>query len=139
MRSSISLRGKPSQQCIRHGSENLKHWRQGRRSGYISQKMFNLNDSKHKRPRTWRIMRRPNLWKIVLEEGEEKHIKITEITSNKIIEESFPNLTKEWPAYQGIRSIQDRAKKKKNSPGYIIIKTLSLQNKERIKDAREKI
>lgn len=138
MRSSISLRGKPSQQYIRHGSENLKHWRQGRRSGYISQKMFNLNDSKHKRPRTWRIMRRPNLWKIVLEEGEEKHIKITEITSNKIIEESFPNLTKEWPAYQGIRSIQDRAKKK-NSPGYIIIKTLSLQNKERIKDAREKI
>lgn len=56
-------------------------------------------------------MRRPNLWKIVFEEGEEKHIKITEITSNKIIEESFSNLTKEGPAFQGIRSIQDKAKK----------------------------
>lgn len=56
-------------------------------------------------------MRRPNLWKIVLEEGEEKHIKITEITSNKIVEESFPNLTEEGTAFQGIRSIQDKAKK----------------------------
>lgn len=53
-------------------------------------------------------MRRPNLWKIVIEEGEEKNIKVTEITSNKIIKESFPNLKKGGPAYQGIR-IQDRA------------------------------
>jgi hypothetical protein len=66
-----------------------------------------------------------------LEEGVETQTKGINILFNRIIAENFPNLEKErvtqvleasrTPNYQN---------QKRNSPGHIIIKTLSTQNKE---------
>ena len=37
-----NLKGKPHQQTIRDGRENLMHWRQDRRNGYLGQRKFKL-------------------------------------------------------------------------------------------------
>jgi hypothetical protein len=67
-------------------------------------------------------------------EGEEIQTKVIDNLLNGIITENFPNLEKE--SHTGTVCLQNP---KKNTNRHIIIKTLSIQNKERIlKIAREK-
>ncbi|KAL6073026.1 hypothetical protein STEG23_000444 [Scotinomys teguina] len=88
----------------------------------------------------WDTMKRPNLQIIGLEEGEEYQPKGTENIFNKIIEENFPNLNKEIPIkIQETYRTPNRLDPQKKSSRHIIIKTLNMQNKERIlRAAKEK-
>lgn len=87
----------------------------------------------------WDTMKRPSLRKTWIEEGKESHLKGLENISNNIIEENVPNL-KEMPlkvqeAYRATSRLAQRRK----SLCQIIIKTLNIQNKERmLKAARGK-
>ncbi|OPX54009.1 RBD-like domain-containing protein [Oceanospirillum multiglobuliferum] len=87
----------------------------------------------------WDTMKRPNLRIIGIEEGEEYQLKGTENIFNKIIEENFPNLKKEIPMkIQEAYRTPNRLDQKKISH-HIIIKTLNIQNKERLlRAAKEK-
>jgi hypothetical protein len=72
-------------------------------------------------------MTRPNL-QIIVEENEDFQLKGPGNIFNKIIEENFPNLKKEMPmniqeAYRG----PNRLDQKRNSSGYIIIRTTAGQ------------
>ncbi|KAL6090872.1 hypothetical protein STEG23_021833 [Scotinomys teguina] len=85
-------------------------------------------------------MKRPNIRIIGIEEGEEYQLKDTENIFNKIIEENFPNLKKEPPIkIQETYRTPNRLDPQKKSSRHIIIKTLNIQNKERIlRTAKEK-
>ena len=88
----------------------------------------------------WDTMKRPNLRIIGIEEGEDLQLKGPENIFNKIIEENFPNLKKELPikVLEAYRT-PNKLDQKRKSPRHIIIKTLSIQNKERIlRASREK-
>ncbi|KAL6081673.1 hypothetical protein STEG23_005580 [Scotinomys teguina] len=87
----------------------------------------------------WDTMKRPNLRIIGIEEGEYQ-LKCTENIFNKIIEENFPNLNKEIPIkIQEAHRTPNRLDPQKKSSRYIIIKTLNIQNKEKIlRAAKEK-
>jgi hypothetical protein len=78
-------------------------------------------------------MKRPNLRIIGIEEGEDSHVKGPENVFNKI----FPNLEKD--GYKLTRNLQNtkqiRLEKKIHN---IIIKTLTVQNKERVLKATRK-
>ena len=84
-------------------------------------------------------MKRPNL-KIIGVEGEELQLKGPENIFNKIIEENFPNLKNDIPMkVQEAYRTPNRLDQKKTSPRHIIIKTQSIQIKERIlRAAKEK-
>ncbi|KAL6038221.1 hypothetical protein STEG23_027303, partial [Scotinomys teguina] len=88
----------------------------------------------------WDTMKRPNIRIIGIEEGEEYQLKGTENIFNKIIEENFPNLKKEPPIkIQEAYRTPNRLDPQKKSSHHIIIKTLNIQNKERIlRAAKEK-
>jgi hypothetical protein len=90
----------------------------------------------------WDTMKRPNLRIMGVQEGENIHTKGFDNLFNRIIAENFPNLEKErvtqvQEAYRR-PNCQDQ---KRNTPRYIIIKTFSKMNKERIlkvaKDRRQ--
>ena len=76
-------------------------------------------------------MKRPNLFIIGIEEGEEVQLKIRENIFNKIIEKNFPNLKKDMQLKikEAYRNRQDQ---KQNSPCHILIKMLNIQNKDKI-------
>ncbi|KAL6045228.1 hypothetical protein STEG23_009520 [Scotinomys teguina] len=81
----------------------------------------------------WDTMKRPNLRIIEIEEGEEYQLKGTENIFNKIIEENFSNLNKEIPIkIQEAYRTPNRLDPQNKSSRHIIIKTLNIQNKERI-------
>ncbi|CAH7484839.1 AABR07011733.1 [Phodopus roborovskii] len=88
----------------------------------------------------WDTMKRPNLRIIGIEEGEEAQLKGAENIFNKIIEENFPNLKKDMPMkVQEAYRTPNRLDQRKKTPRHIIIKTPSIQNKERIlRAAKEK-
>ncbi|KAL6087914.1 hypothetical protein STEG23_008170 [Scotinomys teguina] len=88
----------------------------------------------------WDTMKRSNIRIIGIEEGEEYQLKGTENIFNKIIEENFPNLKKEPPIkIQEAYRTPNRLDPQKKSSHHIIIKTLNIQNKERIlRAAKEK-
>lgn len=88
----------------------------------------------------WNTGKRPNLWKIGKEKGEEIHIKGTENISNKTIEKNCHNLKKDGPfKVHEVYRTSDRLGQKKNSPLHIIIKTPKVQNKARyLNVAKEK-
>ncbi|KAL6084830.1 hypothetical protein STEG23_032879 [Scotinomys teguina] len=88
----------------------------------------------------WDTMERSNIRIIGIEEGEEYQLKGTENIFNKIIEENFPNLKKEPPIkIQEAYRTPNRLDPQKKSSRHIIIKTLNIQNKERIlRAAKEK-
>jgi hypothetical protein len=83
-------------------------------------------------------MKRPNLIIIGIEE-DDSQFKGPENIFNKIIEEKLPNLKKKI-----LRKVQDayrtlnRFSQKRKIPHHIIIKTLNIQNKERISKASRK-
>lgn len=85
-------------------------------------------------------MKRPSLRKTGLEEREESHLKGLENISNNIIEENVPNLKKKMPLkVQEAYRTKSRLAQRRKSLCQIIIKTLNIQNKERmLKAAREK-
>lgn len=63
----------------------------------------------------------------------------TENIFNKVIEQNFPYLRKEVQnKVQEAYKTENRLYHKRNSPDYIIIKLLSIQNKERILKASGK-
>ncbi|KAL6030381.1 hypothetical protein STEG23_024291 [Scotinomys teguina] len=81
----------------------------------------------------WDTMKRPNIRIIGIEEGEEYQLKGTENIFNKIIEENFNYLKKEPPIkIQEAYRTPKRLDPQKKSSFHIIIKTLNIQNKERI-------
>ncbi|CAH7172607.1 LOC299282 [Phodopus roborovskii] len=88
----------------------------------------------------WDTMKRPNLRIIGIEEGEEAQLKGAENIFNKIIEENFPNLKKDMPMkVQEAYRTPNRLDQRKKTPRHIIIKTPSIQNKEKIlRAAKEK-
>ncbi|KAL6085855.1 hypothetical protein STEG23_033186 [Scotinomys teguina] len=88
----------------------------------------------------WDTIKRSNIRIIGIEEGEEYQLKGTENIFNKIIEENFPNLKKEPPIkIQEAYRTPNRLDPQKKSSRHIIIKTLNIQNKERIlRAAKEK-
>jgi hypothetical protein len=76
-------------------------------------------------------MRRTNLRIIGVEESEDSQLKGPVNISNKIIEESFPNLKKEVPInIQEAYRTSNRLDQKRNSSHLIIVKTPNTQNKE---------
>jgi hypothetical protein len=81
-------------------------------------------------------MKRPNLKIIGIEEFQ---VKGPENIFNKIIEENFRNLNKEMPIKTQKANRTPNTLEKIMFPCYVIIKTLNIQNKERmLKAAREK-
>jgi hypothetical protein len=85
-------------------------------------------------------IKRPNLRTMDTEEKEEVQEKGIHNIFNKIITENFPNLKKVLPnQVQEASWTPNRLDQNRTSPWYIIIKTTSTENKERIlKTAREK-
>ena len=85
-------------------------------------------------------MRRPNLRIIGVDENEDFQVKGPANIFNKIIEENFPNLTKEMPMnIQEASRTPNRLDQKRNSSRHIIIRTTNALNKDRIlKAVREK-
>ena len=85
----------------------------------------------------WDTMKRQNLRIIVgIEEGEVQ-LKNTETIFDKMIEENFPNLKKDM--LMKIQAYRTPNRMDKKYTHHIIIKTLNIQNKERIlRTAREK-
>ena len=85
-------------------------------------------------------MKRPNLRIIGIEENEDSQFKGPENIFNKIIEENFLNLKKEVAIkVQDTYRTPNKWDQKSKSSCHIIMKTLNVQNKERIfKAAREK-
>ena len=81
-----------------------------------------------------------NIWIIGVPEGEEEEQEIENLFEN-IMEENFPNLTKEID-FQDIKEAQRVPKKldpRKHTPRHIIIKLPKIKDKKRIfKAAREK-
>jgi hypothetical protein len=77
-------------------------------------------------------MKRPNL-KIIGIEEEDSQLKGPEKIFNKIIEEKFPNLKKEMPMnIQETYRTTNRVDQKRKSFPHIIIRTINVQNKERV-------
>lgn len=85
-------------------------------------------------------MEKPNLRIIGTEEGKESQFQGLETTIKKIREKKIPTLKKEMPInLQEASSTPVILEQKRKSSKHIIIKTQSLQNKERILNvAREK-
>jgi hypothetical protein len=85
-------------------------------------------------------MRRPHLWIIGINENEDFQLRGPVNTSNKIIEENFPNLKKEMPMnMQKACRAPNRLDQKRNSFWHIRIRTTNAVNKDRIlKAVREK-
>jgi hypothetical protein len=85
-------------------------------------------------------MKRPNLRIIGIEESEDFQLKGPVNIFDAIIEENFPNLTREMPMnIQEAYRTPNRLNQKRNSSCHIIIKTPNALNKERIlKAARER-
>ena len=80
----------------------------------------------------WDTMKRPNL-KIIGIEEEDSQLKGPEKIFNKIIEEKFPNLKKEMPMnIQETYRTTNRVDQKRKSFPHIIIRTINVQNKERV-------
>jgi hypothetical protein len=79
------------------------------------------------------MMRRLNLRILGTEESGDSQFKGPVKIFNKIIGENFPNLKKEMPKnIQEAYRTPNRLDQKRNSSSHIIIKTLNVQNKERI-------
>jgi hypothetical protein len=97
--------------------------------------MPNVKSSPVKTSRKFGILRI-----IGIEAGEDSQFKCTENIFNKIIEENFPNLKKEMAInIQEVYRTPNRLDQKRKSSHHIIIKTINVQNKERIlKAARGK-
>jgi hypothetical protein len=76
-------------------------------------------------------MKKPNLKIIGIEGEEEAQVKGTENIFNKIIEENFPILTKEIPIKYR-KHTEHQIERTRNSPEYTVVKTLNVQNKERV-------
>jgi uncharacterized coiled-coil protein SlyX len=87
----------------------------------------------------WGTAKRPNIRITGIEEGEESQLNGPENIFNKIIEENFPNLKKEMTinAQEAYRTPNTLDYKRKPFH-HIIIKTLNVQNKERILKAVRK-
>jgi hypothetical protein len=85
-------------------------------------------------------IKRPNLRIMGIEEGEEVQAKGIHDIFNKIITENLPNLEKTMPIQvQEASRTQNRLDQSRTTPQYIIIKTTSTENRERIlKYVREK-
>jgi hypothetical protein len=85
-------------------------------------------------------IKRPNLWIIGTEEGEEVQAKGICDRLNKIIAENFPYLKKEMPIQvQKTSRIPNKHDQNRTSVWHIIIKTTSTEKMERILEAvREK-
>ena len=85
-------------------------------------------------------MKRQNLRIIGIDEKEDSRLQGPENIFKKIIEENFPNLKKEMSInIQEAYRTPNRLDQKRNTSRHIIVKTLNLQNKEKIlKAAREK-
>ena len=85
-------------------------------------------------------MKRQNLRIIGIHEKEDSRLQGPENIFKKIIEENFPNLKKEMSInIQEAYRTPNRLDQKRNTSRHIIVKTLNLQNKEKIlKAAREK-
>jgi hypothetical protein len=85
-------------------------------------------------------IKRPNLKIKSTKEGEEVQAKGIHNIFNKMITENFPNLEKTMPIQvQEASGIPNRLDQNRNTLQYIIIKTTSTENKERIlKAARER-
>jgi hypothetical protein len=78
-------------------------------------------------------IKRPNLRIMGIEEGEEVQAKGIRNIFNKIITENFPNLEKILPIHiQKALRTPNRIEQNRISPQYIIIKTTSTENRERI-------
>ncbi|KAL6047071.1 hypothetical protein STEG23_026865 [Scotinomys teguina] len=88
----------------------------------------------------WDTSKRTKLLIIGIEEGEEYQLKGTENIFNKITEENLPNLNREIPIkIQEAYRTPNRLDPQKKPSRHIIIKTLNIQNKERIlRAAKEK-
>ena len=86
----------------------------------------------------WDTMKSPKL-RIGIKEGKDVQIKSTENIFNIIIEEKFPDLKKNMHMWMDTRSLENTKETgSKKSSRHIIIKTLNLQNKERILRAAKK-
>ena len=84
-------------------------------------------------------MKRPNLRIIGIEENKDSQLKGPENVLNKFIEENFPNLKKEMAIkVQEAQRTPNKWDQKRKSSCHIIIKTLYVQNKERILKAVRK-
>jgi hypothetical protein len=84
----------------------------------------------------WDTMKRPNLWIIGVEEGEEIQ---TKELFQRITAEKSPNLKKESVIQvQEVYRTTNCQDQKRNTPRYIIIKTLSSQNKRILKATKKK-
>jgi hypothetical protein len=85
-------------------------------------------------------IRKPNPRIRGLEKGEEVQTKGIHNMFNKIITENFPNLEKVLPIQvQEASRTPNRLDQNRTSPQHIIIKTMSIENRERIlKAVREK-
>ena len=79
-------------------------------------------------------MKRPNLRIIGTEEVEEYQFKWPENTFNKIIEENFPNLKEMAINIQLSYRVPNRLYQKRKSSCRTIIRTLNVQNRERIEE-----
>jgi hypothetical protein len=85
-------------------------------------------------------IKRPNLGIKGIEEGEEVQAKGIHNIVSKIITENFPNQEKAMPIQvQKVSRTPNRLDQNRTTPQYIIIKTTSTENRERILNAvREK-
>ena len=85
-------------------------------------------------------MKRPNLYIKGIEKGEESQDNNIDQIINRIVEENVPKLRKDTLIQiQEEQRTPNRQDQKRNSPCHIRVKTLNVQNKERIlKGARQK-
>lgn len=115
-----NLRSKPHQQIARHRRENHRWWTDDRINLYLTQKkMLNQNNLSTKHPgNLWHYEKTKSLKNG--NRGRRKKVKGVEICVNKVIEKGA--LSKK--VY-----VQDQ---QRNYPWHIIIKTLSVQDEERI-------
>jgi hypothetical protein len=84
-------------------------------------------------------IKRPNMRIMSIEDGEELQAKGISNIFNKIIIEKFPNLQKTMPILvQEASRTPNRLDQTRTTPRYIIIKTTSTENREKILAGREK-
>ena len=85
-------------------------------------------------------MKRPNLLIIGIQEGEESQDNGIHQIFNRIIEEYFPKRKRNKPIQiQKAHRTPNRQDQKRNCPCHVIVKTLDIQNKDKVlKAKREK-
>jgi hypothetical protein len=80
-------------------------------------------------------MQRPNLKITGIEEGDEQQTNDIDNLFKYIIAENFPNIEKGRDIQVQKAYRTPKRTRKRNTPRHIIIKTLNIQNKERILEA----